>query len=1404
MPTRYFNWKLAIVLILGFMVLIVTAFGLRRWQRFRRADRGLVLGNKAYEEHRWQDAAKYLGRYVAVQRDDVSALLKYADAQLNIRPIKSGNIQQAIEAYRTVLRVDKVNSEAATRLAQLYLDLDMPGEAELVVTKQLQVSTGLPPGHKDLMEPDTKSDLQRMRAVAMAKQRKFGPAAEELTEIIEKNPGYIPAYETLGWLCQQRPEDFPGSAAQWFDKAVENNPSDALAYIVRASFRIRNKQVGDALADLERAEKLDLSDHMVRLRLAQELLTANDLERAQKHLEVVRQAEAKNLDLWKTWAELARRSGSKATMARIAEDALRELSSQSWDFMPLATELLITAEQYERAGDCITQMVQGGAGNKQVEFLKGLLADREGKLSEAVAHYRRALETGNKAPQTRLLLASVLSRLGDRQSAVSQLRTLVTDQPQFVQGRLALLRLLIKTSKWAEAAEHALIGCRTFPENSEFHLMYVRSQLGLLATRRTEATPSLWSDLDQRLLRLEQATDEALPVKLVRFQFLLLQTRFEEAESLISELKRSYPDRVRLDLAQVEILLARQSEDEAIALLTDAINKFPDATEPVRYLAALSARRGDRQMCEEVVKAALARINEPAAIRELGLLLAQFYRQWEDKESEYRLLSKLTERLPNDIPLMRQLLKCERVRADAQAARNLIERIRGIEGEQGWQWRYEQARLWYEASDFDASYHQIVSLLQENLLSNPDDQASRLLLGATYERAGELRLAISTYTEALGRAPDDVRIIVPTVAALYKANEYQRADEILRRAAAQDVSDPELTRLQLQSYLRHGQLDPAGAILEQMVADDPENTSVALSLVLLRMQQGHLNEAERLLKELKASEPDSLQMRAAEIELNVRRGQHRQALLLCDAAVHDFNNAPAYMLRAGVLARLGENDRAMADFEKAAAVEPENAQAWLARSDFCRVLGRFEEAVASVETAMLLAPDNLRIRKHAISLLAASSNRQQKSRAKALLEQALSSKPDDPELELLNARMLLANGTGPDIRKAVGILEAITERQPQIADAWVLLGQVLLNQGDAGRAVDVALRGLVHRPNYKPLFLLKARAEAARSPALAVQTLRALHELDPRDADSLLRLAKVQISAGEADKAVNLLREQLKADTSDRQRRRIEIQLAMALHKSGDKAKARSKLDALYESEPNDPAVLLAEVRLLNDDGLWGQLGQTVAGWFQAHPGQTQVLMTIANELAATEEPEAKDTAEYLLRMLLEHHPDFSPAMNTLALVLQTTGRFEESAALYERILAMEPNNVIAVNNLAWILCEEQGQYRKALDLSLRGLEMAPEYVDLIDTCAVTYLRLGQYDKAIQELTRCLELCPANSPTASCAHLHLAQALASVGRKSQADANLKKALDLNGRVGGLSSAEVAEAQQLIKELQEGP
>ncbi len=1389
MKRRYINRKLAIVLLIGFAVLIVTAFTLRQWRRNRRANSGLALGISAYNEHKWEQAAKNLGRYLAVEPSDVSVLLKYADAQLNIRPLNRNNVQQAMMAYRTVLRIEKSNSKAANQLTGIYLTMGMPGEAELIANRAL--------------EANRSPKIRRMLAIAFANQRKFKEAASELRSIIEEHPDQILAYETLGRLIDQRPEDFPQVPQYWFDEAVKNNPSTAEAYIIRAAYHLRHNHRAEALADLAKAEQKDLSDTATRLRLAEQFINANELDKAQKHLDAIQLSEPANQTLWQTWAQLALKSNSKPIMLKVAETGLNKLASQPWDFMPTAAELYIKCDDLDHAGECISRLRQKDIAPATIAFLEGLLADRKGHGYEAVKHWRRAIQLGYNSPQIQLAMASVLYRLGDGQSALRQLENLVSERPDFFEGRLALARLLAKTGNWTETAEQARIAMQISPDSTEAALLHKQAQIQLLAEKQTDKDSPLWQNIEDHLTKMQNTTNAALGVKLLQFQLEIQRSNFVGAEALLTELKEAHPSQIKVAMAEIELLRATDKIDNVEMKLQDIIEKFPNFSEPVEYLAFLLDQQNKREKCEGIIKDALARIEQPLQLRKLSFLLADLYDRWGRRQEACELLTLLVEKLPNEVSIKRRLLKCEQVVKNPEKAQRLVNEIKFLEGEKGWQWRFEQAKIWLAEDDFESSYPQIVSILKENLLANPDDQTSRMLLAKTYEKAGQLQLAISTYDEALNRSQWDVRIVVPVLTALYRANEYDRADEVLHRLTDENLFHPDLEKLELKSHLRRGELNSAGDILEKLLVDDPNNTSMRLTLAMLRMRQNKFTEAERLLRELKIREPNSMPITIAQIQLSIHQNRPEEALILCNEIIDRLDNALAYIIRAKTFASLGQTDRAIEDFEHAVTIEPDNVEAWVACSNFYLSIGRKDNAVADIQQALSLAPDSLLTQKRAISLFLSSDNPHLVGQGRNILDEALKLNPEDIDLRLFRARSLLAEGTAPAIENAEQILQKITQEHPKTVEAWVLLGGISLSQGQLGKAIDIALRGLVQRRNHKSLLLLKARAEAARSPAVAIPTLKALWELDPNNADVAVLLAETYNKAGEPKKAVNLLKKQLLSCSGTLDERKVNIAIAVALSKNGDKREAQEAFDSLCSSVSDDPAPLLAQIELLKEDELWDQLRTKAVDWYQKHPEDIHTPNKIANDLATCQSVQAKKTAEGLLLKILDRNPDSLPAMNTLAVLLQTTGRSAESATLYRKILTLQPDNVIAINNLGWILCEEQGQYQQALQLVRQGLQKTPDYVDLIDTRGVIYYRLGEYDKAIRDFTQCLNLYPARAPSVVASYFHLGRALMSLGQKDEAIESLKKTLDLNNEIGNLSAEDFTEVQRLLEELSQG-
>lgn len=1390
MPRKNFNWKLIAVLLIGFIVIGLTGYGLRQWQRGRRAESGLVQGNKAYAEQDWESAAQHLGRYLAVSPSDIEAFLKYAEAQLNIRPLRRGNIEQAIGAYRNVLRLDETNSKAAETLVGIYLQIGQPGEAQLISTRAISKNPS--------------SHLRRMLAIALIEQRKFDEAFKELSSLIKDHSDYVPAYDEMGQLAEKRPEHISDTPQFWFDQAVQSNPSDAAAYIIRASHFLRKGETSRALADLTEAQKQDLSDSATRLRLAEVFIDADVADAAQTHLESVKSADPANQMLWQVWARLALKTNSMPMMKMVAGEGLKALSVQPWDFMPIAAELYLRGGEVEPAEKCIMQLRQKEIAPATTEFLEGLVAERKGQHYEAVKHLYQAIQLGNTSAAIRMELANMLSQIGDKQSAIQQLRILSSQHPEFAGARLALARLLSETGNWDEASQLALAVTEAMPGDFNASMILLQTKIQVLAQNQTQKDSPLWREVEESLAKLEKETENKLPVNLLQFQVAVLQSRFDAARLLLDDIKARYPSRVEVSMAQIELLTAQNQIEQAIQTLSDTLKEFPESVSMTAYFVTLLAERNEQQKCETVIQGALKDIKDPAARRQLGLLLADLYNRWNQQEKRYQFLNTLVVDMPDDILLYSELLKCQAMMRNPQLAQAAIDKIKSLEGDNGYRWRYEQAKLWIMQEDrsrFTSQYPQSVTLLKANLLANPEDQSSRMLLAMAYERASEMQLAISTYLEALDRSPRNMNIIISTVAALYKVNEYDRADKILRQATQEKLFHPELERLQLQNFLKRGQLNSAGDILENLLRNDPNNESICLSLTLLKIRQNKFADAAILLDKLKTQKPDSVIIAAAEVEWNIRQNQRDEAMRICDALVGKLQTTSAYILRARTRAILGQVDTAIQDLDYAVTHDPDSIEALVMRSDIHGTIGQLDKAILDIQKAMTLSSENVQLKLRAMSLFLASGDAIKIHQGREILEKALTISPENIELRIFKARYLLAEGTAPAIGEAQAILLKITEESPKMSQAWALLAEISFRLKQTTKAVDIILRGLVHQPNDTSLLMLKAQLEAKSSPLLAIPTLKAMLERNPDDTEAAIRLADTYIAAGEPSNAIGVLKTKLASAVGAADKRKLNIVLAVALYKNGDKTQALEQFDSLVKAFPDNPDPLLAQIRLLEEDNLWDRVTQKVLDWYQLHPEDSGLVLMVARKLSANGSKESAKAVETVLEAILKNDPGNMDATNVLAMLMQVTGRPQEAAALYQRIITAQPDNLVAINNLAWIMCEDQNLYDQALALAQQGIEKSPtDYVDLIDTRGTIYYRMRQYDKAAQDFAQCLKLYPEGTPAIVTSQFHLAKALMGLGRKEESIKAMNQAIKLNSDFGGLSPSELAEAQRLLNEL----
>jgi tetratricopeptide (TPR) repeat protein len=142
-------------------------------------------------------------------------------------------------------------------------------------------------------------------------------------------------------------------------------------------------------------------------------------------------------------------------------------------------------------------------------------------------------------------------------------------------------------------------------------------------------------------------------------------------------------------------------------------------------------------------------------------------------------------------------------------------------------------------------------------------------------------------------------------------------------------------------------------------------------------------------------------------------------------------------------------------------------------------------------------------------------------------------------------------------------------------------------------------------------------------------------------------------------------------------------------------------------------------------------------------------------------------------------------------------GRYAEAEAVYRRVLTIDPDNVLALNNLAWHLAQQTGKSEEALTFVNRAIDRAGTRPELLDTRATVYLTLRKTSQAVADL----ELANAEQPAAS-RYFLLAQAQKQANNTRQAAELLKKATGAGLKAEQLHPAERTAFLKLVQELEQ--
>jgi tetratricopeptide (TPR) repeat protein len=136
-------------------------------------------------------------------------------------------------------------------------------------------------------------------------------------------------------------------------------------------------------------------------------------------------------------------------------------------------------------------------------------------------------------------------------------------------------------------------------------------------------------------------------------------------------------------------------------------------------------------------------------------------------------------------------------------------------------------------------------------------------------------------------------------------------------------------------------------------------------------------------------------------------------------------------------------------------------------------------------------------------------------------------------------------------------------------------------------------------------------------------------------------------------------------------------------------------------------------------------------------------------------------------------------------------GQHDRAIESYRKALAANADDVIVLNNLAWILAEVRRRPDDALPLAVKAEQLAPRSAEVLDTLAWIHYRRGDLGEARLLLSRAADRAPNNATI----KYHQGIVYWRLGERDQAVSALRQAAQADPKL-----AQRENIPQLIKEL----
>jgi tetratricopeptide (TPR) repeat protein len=593
----------------------------------------LDTGNRYFKNAKYREAVIFYKR--ALQKD---ARFPEAYYRLGLAEMKNGQPIAAMRAFQRCVELDKDNTDAASKLAEIYLAAYAKAESKpKSLLKEIEDIS------KRLLDRDPKSfDGLRLQGFLRLSNNDLKGAIESF-EAADKIKPYQKELASVLFqtLMQDNRQD---EAIAYINKAIASDKEFLPNYDILYAEYAKREKISDAEEVLLRKISANQKTPSLRVQLAAHYFAAKQFDKMQVVLEDLLKI-GKDGKKYEDLPEPRMTVGDFYFKIRDFEHALQQFEAgvtehpaKKHDYQKRIVETYVFMNKKTDAVRLVEQILKENPKDNDATAMRASLLLQSGnkdQVDTAVSDLNSAV---SRAPQNhvlRLNLAKAYLSRGDVDQARVQLVEALKIRPDFQIAKIALSQIYLQRGEFAKSLDYANQVLSYDPNDVRGRLLKASALYGskdYAASRRDletilERYPTL-NDALYMLAKLELDSGER-----------------DKALEVFQKMSKVNPSDPRGMMGQVETMLQQGQGPTAVKLIEAELAKAPERNDVRNALANTAVRVGNYERAlPEFLKLLAANPKDPSVV----LRLAEVYKFMGDDANAAKYYKQAQQILPTD------------------------------------------------------------------------------------------------------------------------------------------------------------------------------------------------------------------------------------------------------------------------------------------------------------------------------------------------------------------------------------------------------------------------------------------------------------------------------------------------------------------------------------------------------------------------------------------------------------------------------------------------------------------------------------------------------------------------------------------------------------------------------------